>query len=310
MSGQDARWNAYWFREAPLVDLAAVRWIAVGFQLARMMSGTLESALAATAIRPVADFRPVLVVQLLGAGARPTMETLATLHALTVLAGALALVGLACRASLALFALGVVYLEAYACSFGRFHHDEPLLALALLALAASPAGGALSIDRLLARVRRGAASLPATSCFARWPLLFVRWIVALAFLSAAGSKLGRSGLEWMNGYTLQYCAFVKGAKLDTPLGVWFSTRHELCRVVSWMVVLFESSFFLVLFERRLVRIYVPLAAVLVLAWHLTLGARFYQLLALLSAFVPWQRLVALAVEKARPSQAEGPQRGH
>lgn len=284
------RWNAYWFPPSPLVDLAVARIVIVGFQLGWMLSGALRRALETAALRADDEFQPLLVVRILGLGFRPSFETLDHLHDLALALGSLALIGLATPVSLALFTGSVLYLQAFAYSFGRFHHNEALLAAALLALACSPAGGALSLDRLVRRrVRR--EPLRDTSPFAAWPLLLVQWLLSLVWLSAAGSKLARSGVEWMNGYTLQYCAFIKGAKLETPLGVWLSSHHGLCVVVSWLLILFEATFFLVLVDRRFAQVYVPLAVAVLVSIDLTIGASFYQLVALLVVFVPWSELI-------------------
>jgi hypothetical protein len=104
-------------------------------------------------------------------------------------------------------------MQAFIYSFYDLHHPEAVMMLALLALALSPSGRVLSIDSLLSQLRWNYRSrkfkifkniIAKTSIFARWPLTLLQWLFALIYLSAALTKLGRGGLDWVNGYTLQY----------------------------------------------------------------------------------------------------------
>lgn len=93
---------------------------------------------------------------------------------------------------------------------GDFHHGEAVVMIALVVLALSPSGRALSIDSLwrdlrAARRRRRferVALLREESAFARWPLRLVAWVFALIYLSAAIFKLEEAGLDWVNGYPI------------------------------------------------------------------------------------------------------------
>ena len=40
--------------------------------------------------------------------------------------------------------------------------------------------------------------------FAAWPLRLIQILFALVYFDAGLSKLHASGLDWVNGYTLQY----------------------------------------------------------------------------------------------------------
>lgn len=281
-----AVWNRYWFREAPLLDLAVLRVLAVGAGCVELAFGNYGAGAGSV------NYQPVLLVELLAGCSPPSAGLLQGLRALGLVAGALACVGLGTRAALPVFALLFAFLEGHASSFGSFHHARAPLCIALVALAASPAGGALSVDRWIARRRACGTPLPSTSPLAGWAPLLVRWIVALVFLSAALSKLAGAGLEWANGYTLQFAFFAKGAQLEKPLGVWLSRHHELCRALSLAVLLLEASFALVLARPALARLFVPAAALFLVATELCLGAAFHPMLALLGAFVPWERLCA------------------
>ena len=97
-----ARWNAYWFRPAPLLDLAVCRVIVVGVHLFVMLVpyallkypvyGMLEhyAALPASKWNPEPLLMRLFLLPL--GGARPGLELTQWVQALTIVAGALALV--------------------------------------------------------------------------------------------------------------------------------------------------------------------------------------------------------------------------
>ena len=80
--------------------------------------------------------------------------------------------------------------------------------LALGILAFAPVGRVLSVDALL---RRRRSPTPAPSILSQehelagWAIHLVQWLLVLIYLSAVFSKLVFvGGLDWLNGYTLQY----------------------------------------------------------------------------------------------------------
>lgn len=194
-----------------------------------------------------------------------------------------------------LFAVGNVFMQAFIYSFGDFHHPEALMMIVLSALALSPAGRVLSLDDIWRRLHLREESkkfqasyiLEEKSVFARWPLLLVQWLFALIYLSAALSKLDKAGLDWMNGYTMQYYFFQDGLRWNIPLGIWLGQQHSIAWFLSWVAILFESTFFLVLLFPRLAWIYVPLGIAFHIGIYLTMKAPFFQYIALYAVFVPW-----------------------
>ena len=125
-----------------------------------------------------------------------------------------------------------------------------IITLAVLTL--SPAGGALSVDDLLRRLRevdRGVRVPPdplaGESRFARWPLLVVQWTFALIYLSAGYHKLKASGLDWMNGWTLQYyvlrdairwgnnvSGIGAGHSPEPGAGIWIAQHHTIATIAE------------------------------------------------------------------------------
>jgi hypothetical protein len=147
------RWRAYWFRPAPLLDLAVVRILVVGFQIAWLIGSSQLDLLREASLRPTSSYEPLPVLHLLtwpwGDGFRPTLETLLSIRTVTLVAGVLSLLGFATSASLAVFAAGNVFLQAYLYSFHHHKHPEALMMIALGVLALGPSGRVLSLDAAL-----------------------------------------------------------------------------------------------------------------------------------------------------------------
>lgn len=292
-------WLDYWFRDAPLLNLAVCRIVIVATQLRILFPLNYESEAAL----PAAMYDPLPVLHLMlapvGWDYRPSLTVIEAIHNLTLAAGALALVGLFTNVGLVLFAAGNVFLLAYQYSFGNFHHPEAPIMIALMILAVSPAGGALSIDDMRKRIRSSARGLrfePArllerTSPYAGWPLRLIQWTLALIYLSAAYAKLRDGGLDWTNGYTLRYYLVQDGLLWGSELALWFGSQHFVAQILSWLTLLVEGTFFLAVLFPPLAWFYLPAAAGLHLGIELTLRAPFLRWVALYSAFIPWNRAV-------------------
>lgn len=295
-------WDRYWFAPAPLVNLAACRLVIAGYHVGWLLKSDHTEVLAEQAALPDFMYDPLPVLHALiwpfGWTYRPGREVLETIYWIAILAGALAVLGLLTRISLSVFAVASVFLQAHAYSFGDFHHPEGVVLIALVVLAVAPSGRVLSVDQLWRRWRgRGDdgdgfvdAVLSATSEHARWPLLLVAWTLSLVYLSAAVSKLAAGGLDWMNGHTLQYYLFQDALRWGKPLGLWLAEQHGLVVVISWLTVLFEGTFFLVLLFPALALVYVPVGTAMHAGIELTMRATFLGWIALYAAFVPWRRV--------------------
>lgn len=293
-------WNQYWFRPASLFHLAVCRVFIVGFQLGHLLFIQNATSLMKAASMPDFMYNPIAILHLLlipfGWDYRPSLEMLLVVYWITLVTGFLALIGFKTNVCLLLFAGANIFLKAYIYSFGEFHHPESIMMIALLILALSPAGAVLSIDDLQRRVRlqvkRQKFELvritEEKSIFARWPLLLIQWMFAMIYLSAALQKLGAAGADWMNGYTLQFYMLVDGIKHGSNLGLWFGQQHTLALWLSWVTILFEGSFFLVLIFPVLGWLYIPLGVALHTGIYLTMKAPFFQFMIVYVAFfTPW-----------------------
>ena len=292
-------WNAYWFRPAPYVDLAMVRILAVACQL-WLLSYPRYSIehfeLLWNLPEPLYD--PITILKLLllpfGWGYRPSPEFMQLVQYATVVAGIMALIGFRTSLSLAVFALGNVLLVSYIYSHGDFHHTEAPLMIALGILALSPSGRVLSADQWLRQRRSGKPAahdlLTAEGPLAGWPIRLIQWIFVLIYLSAIMSKLVyEGGLEWLNGYTLQYYLIQDTLRKGTLLGGWFAQQHTLVLLSQYMVVAFQATFALCVIFPRLRWIYVPLGLGFHIGNWVLLQAPFPEWIALYAVLIPWRQ---------------------
>lgn len=295
--GLAQRWNRYWFRPAPVLDLAILRLVAVGCQLALMLSSLGNIEIVSQV--PHSFYKPLAIFKLMMApfgGGPPSLATMQTIQAVTLVAGGLALIGLRTNLALILFAIGCTFIQAWSFSFGDVHHPPAIMMIALAALALSPAGRALSVDAYLERRRNRlprADQMQASSDLAGWPILLVQWFFALMYLSAFYAKLTNGHLQWANGYTLQYYLAVDGLRWGSDLGVWLSQFHWLILLGQWGVMVFQGTFFLSLLIPRLKWLYVPAGMAMHVGIYVTLTAPFFQWAALYVVFIPWSRFFAL-----------------
>ena len=286
-------WKNYWFRPRSLVYLALFRIIAVGTQLALVLTeeGYRLGQFAGLTSLPDSMYKPLPILQLFllpfGSTARPSFELLTVIYWLTAAAGLSALVGLKSRLSLSVFAAGSTFLQAFAYSFGDLHHREALMIITLWLLALSPSGRVLSLDSYLAtRNFPHRCWLQKRSIFAGWPLFLVQNLLSLVYLDAALRKLLAAGPDWVNGYTLQFYLFKDASRRGSEFGLWLAQQHVTACFLSWITILWEGTFFLMLIFPRLVWVYLPVGISLHLGMALAGVAWFPRFLALYVAFIP------------------------
>lgn len=286
-------WTTYWFRSVPVIYLSFLRVVAVGAQLIMLLmeGGYGLRQLAGLASLPDSMFKPLPALQMFllpfGSDARPSFALVTVIYWITAAVGVAALVGWMSRISLLLFAIGNTFLQAFAYSFGDLHHREALMIITLWLLAFSPAGGALSFDSYFGN--RNSSRLKKfreRSIFAAWPLILVQHLFGLVYLDAALRKLYAGGVEWVNGYTLQYYLYSDASRRGSAFGLWLARQHTAACIFSWVTILWEGTFFLVLIFPRLVWIYLPLGIGLHTGMALAGVASFPQFLALYVVFVP------------------------
>jgi hypothetical protein len=293
--------DRYWFAPASLRDLALVRILVFGsqtlvfilFPVARLRSLPQQIAQTHAAVTPY-DPLPVLKALLLPWGPwgtiRPDATFLYAVFAVAIVAGILATVGFFSRVSMLCAALANTLLVANWYSYGDYHHAEAVMIIALNVLALSPSAEVWSLDAVR-RSRAGLAVSPRESVFARWPLRLMQWIIALTYLSAAGSKLVYGGWQWFNGYTMTY-HFLRFAVLTGREGaVLAATLPPWMHIIpSVLTFLFELTFVFAVLIPRTAWFYVLIGIGFHLAIYETMGIGFFQTILLYSVFVESLRL--------------------
>lgn len=203
-----------------------------------------------------------------------------------LLALAFGCVGLFTRAAtLAAFVLGA-YLLGIDANFGRIHHNDLPMVLALGVFAASRAGDAFSIDRL----RRGGLAAPDAEY--RWPLRAVQLLLAMAFFAAGVAKLRHGGLEWITTDNLRLRLIERSyGTLTVPTtGLLLAGVPWLCHVVAGATVAIELLYPLALWSRRAAIALVPASLLMLFGFAVFFGPRFMTFAVLSLAWVPWERL--------------------
>jgi uncharacterized membrane protein YphA (DoxX/SURF4 family) len=208
-----------------------------------------------------------------------TPTGLTTIYWISMAAGLLAVIGLFTRPALLVYVLCYAFFVSHAYSYADVHHREALYALFVLALAFSPSGDRLSIDAVLRRrkARKTGARDADTgqSDLALWPLRFLHVLLSMTYFSTGITKLLSGGLQWMNGYTLQFAIF-KNAISRQPLGMWLAHQHTLCIFLSIGTILFETLFFVSLFLPRLAPLFFAGGLLFHLGLYFTSGHPFYE----------------------------------
>lgn len=288
--------DRHFFAPASLTELAIVRIIVVGSQLLFFFP-SLEvqlrlAAADATTFEPIPALK-IMLLPLGGWGIRPDPTLLHAIWLAAIVAGVSAVVGLYTRPGLLVFAAANTTLVAHKYSYQDYHHPEGLMMLALWLLALSPAGAALSVDSLRERIRgsvrfmqfRSRTWADDLSPWARWPLRLMQWLFVLAYLSAGLSKLSNGGLDWFNGYTMSYYFLQDGLRNDIPLALYLHEQVALATMMSIVTVLFELTFALAILVPVLVWPYVLTGTLLHAGIFFTLGAPFFQFIALYTVFI-------------------------
>jgi hypothetical protein len=236
----------------------------------------------------------IRVAELVTGGHFRTVPVITGVYWATVVGGILAAVGVLANLMFFVFALGYWLLVAHEYSYGEHHHHEAIFAILLMIMALAPIGRSLSLDSWLHR-RRGAgpsewgprAFLPT----AMWPVRTIQVCLAIGYFQAGLCKLLRGGIDWFNGYTLQWYMMHDGTWNEMPLGVWAARFHWPNVIVSYFSVAFELFFWVILFVPRLAPLFLLAGVAMHLGIYYTMKAPFFEMMAVYFVWVPFERLL-------------------
>lgn len=215
MTGSLRRLDDWFAQPVPLLRLALWRIAVGGYALIYLLSRARD--LLAPLRYPDSAFVPLGVVSALDAPL-PHALVLAA-YAVSLLLGALFVLGVAYRAVAPLFALSLLWVLTYRHSWGMIFHTDNLLSLHVLLLCFAPAAGAY---RLGAPLAGGAREATASG----WVLRACCLVTVAAYVVAGVAKLQLSGFTWAAGGALReqiaYDALrkIELGSLHSPLGPW------------------------------------------------------------------------------------------
>lgn len=92
-----------------------------------------------------------------------------------------------------------------------------------------------------------------------WSILLVKIVLAQIYFSAGMQKLRRTGLRWADGRSLQAYFIDHYLWGDTQSALKMANHPSLCRLLSISVLIFELTFWIIIFLPVLTYIYLPAA---------------------------------------------------
>jgi uncharacterized membrane protein YphA (DoxX/SURF4 family) len=290
------RWNAYWFPKTNALNLSVCRIIVVAAQLFLFFPPFAQQMNFLE--RGTGFIEPQLLIQLIATitpnGVFFTPSSFILLYWTTVIAGITCLIGLFTRSSAFLFALGNWIFVAHAYSYGEEHHSEAILCMFLMFLAFSPSGGRFSVDAFVRQRRNRLNTTPALEEVetAIWPLKLAQVLLALAYFSTGLAKVLYGGISWMNGYTLQQSILGNAVLVGSSLGIWLAQQHAICILLSIVTIFFELFFFIALIVPWTAPFFVIGGIFFHTGIYLTMGAPFFQHIALYVVFIDFHRILS------------------
>ena len=111
-----------------------------------------------------------------------------------------------------------------------------------------------------------------------WELTLVKITISQMYLSAGIQKLRLSGLSWCNGKGLQATLIQNYMWSDSTYAYKLAQKPALCALVSILTLLFELSFWLVIFFPQLNQLYVAAALFFHLGTFITMRINYIKYL--------------------------------
>lgn len=334
-------WDRVWFSSTDRYHYGLFRIILVGglFLIAWDSWGFTDLNSVARASGQFTQ--PVLLAQTLHFSIPISPDLVTPMRWALRLLAVTSLIGVATRPSLILLSLYNLYLNSLRNSFGFIDHGTTLPSLVLLVIAFSPGVTQLSVDSLIAYIRKKGFTRPPTlnlfgGSFPVWPAKLILVVMALAYFTSGLSKVRFGGITWMDGQTLttylsepqpdDYFAaqrnapdslkwkdgvglesFIYGTGQSTPLGRFLAGIPAVMMFLSTVSVIWEITFPVVLIFRRLL----PLYLLMGIAFHVSIMATlslysFYSYILCYALFVDWKRVTLPVVRRLQPLAAGSP----
>ncbi|HVR20228.1 MAG TPA: HTTM domain-containing protein [Polyangiaceae bacterium] len=187
-------------------------------------------------------------------------------HDAFVVASAAALLGAFTRLSVPVSAVLAVYVLGLPNFFAKINHAHHVRVLCALALAASPCGDALSLDRLWKRLRGFAPPSPSSAYTV--PVRSAWVLLATTYFFPGFWKLWEAGDLWLTGDALRFWLYSKWAALPDFAPLYRIDRHGWLLALLGIATLFFELGFPFALLNRVTRTFAALSAV---GFHLGVG---------------------------------------
>jgi hypothetical protein len=271
----------------------------------------------AVAGQPATLFDPVSLFKLLSR--MPSHDLTVWVQVGGVVVALVAAAGVVPRLSLPLALACSIFLNLMLNSTGKIIHNDVVLTLCLIPLAASPraACAAWSLPRAL-RLRMGRRLPTAERAEAYgWPRRTAMVVISLAYLFVGLQKLRYSGIAWASSDNLRWVLYSASDSQASPnhLGLFIAERAWLAHIFAAGTLALEVGFPLCLFFPRLRWLFVPGVVLMHLGIYLTMHLDYSaQALSVIIVFVNWPYLIdkrrssttATAPSVAGPSTRSSP----
>ncbi|MCB9072484.1 MAG: HTTM domain-containing protein [Bdellovibrionaceae bacterium] len=203
----------------------------------------------------------------------PSQSSIPVFRTIAVITLVCSMIGFLTRLSLtiSLLLLTVLIGTSVACTLAASQTVElipwnfSIVLFNLFILILSPGVNALSLDSVL-KLKTVPVHIP------NWPIWLLKFNLAFSYFSGGIVKI-RSGLEWMNGYTLQFYLIYRDILFDIPIGRWVSEQYPILLFICISTVIFELLFPLVLFSRTAALIMLPLTFLMQVLFYLFVDLR-------------------------------------
>lgn len=121
--------------------------------------------------------------------------------------------------------------------------------------------------------------------------------LSMFYFGAGLGKIHTAGLSWMDGHTAQFRFLQYYVLFDARLGLLIAENFLLCKIVSIATVVFEISFPICIFVRRLEKIYLWASLLFLTMIYITMKINFFIFLApVYIIFLPWRRITPLMIK--------------
>lgn len=293
--------NEHFFAPQRVRDLSIIRVIVVGVQLTFLILSIFGIEFGNNAnldiqfrrsLLDIKEFQPVISLKILlapfGWGARPDFMLLNAVWLLALITGFTSLFGFIKRISLFLFAAANTILIGHAYSYGEHHHPEAILILFIWVLAFGENSKTWSIDSLRKKILVSTAKMKfeprernLMDIYSRWPIRIMQWLFALIYISAGIEKL-KGGF---NSYSMMFQMAKDGLLHDRSLAIWLSNMPILLDIIAPIAVVFELSFFIVMFIPNLAWVYVLFGSIFHLSIYIIHAPPFLHYIPLYIVFI-------------------------